>query len=54
MHARLCAAGEGFLPAVIERVREGMELSGEPSVRLKALRMYKGMLRTKEWRCVLS
>ena len=35
-------AGESFLPAVHERVREGLELSGDPSVRLKALRMFKG------------
>ena len=43
-------AGAGFLPAVLERVREGMELAGDPSVRLKALRMYKGMLKAKAWR----
>mmetsp|Transcript_58063 Transcript_58063/g.180398 ORF Transcript_58063/g.180398 Transcript_58063/m.180398 type:complete len:329 (-) Transcript_58063:232-1218(-) len=42
--------GDGFLPAVVSRVRAGLDLSGDPSVRLNALRMFKGMLRTKEWR----
>merc|ERR1712136_200847 len=39
-------AGQDFLPAVCERVRSGLNLSGDPSVRLKALRI----LKTKEWR----
>lgn len=43
-------SGDGFLPAVVGRVREGMNLSGDPTVRLKALRMFKGMLKPKEWR----
>mmetsp|Transcript_15534 Transcript_15534/g.35285 ORF Transcript_15534/g.35285 Transcript_15534/m.35285 type:complete len:338 (-) Transcript_15534:96-1109(-) len=43
-------AGDGFLPAVRERMRAGLELAGDPSVRLKALRMYKSMLKPKEWR----
>mmetsp|Transcript_4772 Transcript_4772/g.14291 ORF Transcript_4772/g.14291 Transcript_4772/m.14291 type:complete len:113 (+) Transcript_4772:606-944(+) len=43
-------AGAGFLPAVLERVREGLHLAGDPSVKLKALRMYKGMLKDAEWR----
>mmetsp|Transcript_9199 Transcript_9199/g.21510 ORF Transcript_9199/g.21510 Transcript_9199/m.21510 type:complete len:330 (-) Transcript_9199:142-1131(-) len=42
--------GDGFLPAVVERVRSGLELSGDPSVRLKALRLFKSMLKPKEWR----
>lgn len=43
-------AGDGFLPAVRERIRAGLDLAGDPSVKLKALRMFKGMLKTKEWR----
>jgi len=43
-------AGQDFLPAVCERVRAGLNLSGDPSVRLKALRIFKSMLKTKEWR----
>jgi len=42
--------GDGFLPAVVGRVRAGLDLAGDPTVRLKALRMFKGMLKTKEWR----
>jgi len=43
-------AGDGFLPAVKERMKSGLNLAGDPSVRLKALRMFKSMLKTKEWR----
>jgi len=43
-------AGEGFLEGVLERVKAGLDLAGDPQVKLKALRMFKGMLRTKEWR----
>lgn len=43
-------AGEGFIPAVKERVKAGLDLAGDPSVRLKALRLFKSMLKPKEWR----
>lgn len=42
--------GDSFLSAVRDRVKDGIELAGEPSVRLKALRLYKSMLKTDEWR----
>ena len=38
------------LPAVLERVRDGLELAGDPSVKLKAMRMFKGMLKDQQWR----
>ena len=31
-------------------MKAGLDLAGEPSVRLKAMRMFKGMLRDNEWR----
>ena len=43
-------AGETFLPSVLERVRAGLELAGDPSVKLKAMRMFKGMLKDQQWR----
>eukprot|EP00439_Symbiodinium_sp_Y106_P080267 s327_g19.t1 len=43
-------AGEKFLPSVLERVRTGLELSGAPQIRLKALRMIKGLIKNKAWR----
>ncbi|CAE7247928.1 Eci2 [Symbiodinium natans] len=43
-------AGDSFLPSVLERVRAGLELSGAPEIRLKALRMMKGLLKNKAWR----
>mmetsp|Transcript_638 Transcript_638/g.2008 ORF Transcript_638/g.2008 Transcript_638/m.2008 type:complete len:326 (-) Transcript_638:260-1237(-) len=36
--------------AVRERVRDGLGLAGDPSVRLRALRMYKSMLKPQAWR----
>jgi len=43
-------AGEGFMPAVLERIREGLELSGDPSVRDDSMRLFKGMTKTQEIR----
>ncbi|OLP85720.1 Enoyl-CoA delta isomerase 2, mitochondrial [Symbiodinium microadriaticum] len=43
-------AGDKFLPSVLERVRSGLELSGAPQIRLKALRMIKGLIKNKAWR----
>jgi len=43
-------AGEGFLDAVLDRVKAGLDLAGDPSVKLKALRMFKGMLKDQAWR----
>mmetsp|Transcript_126816 Transcript_126816/g.224670 ORF Transcript_126816/g.224670 Transcript_126816/m.224670 type:complete len:337 (-) Transcript_126816:67-1077(-) len=43
-------AGDEFLPTVIERVRNSLELSGAPDVRLKALRLFKSMLKPQCWR----
>eukprot|EP00747_Dinoflagellata_sp_TGD_P050928 gnl/TRDRNA2_/TRDRNA2_147046_c0_seq1.p1 gnl/TRDRNA2_/TRDRNA2_147046_c0~~gnl/TRDRNA2_/TRDRNA2_147046_c0_seq1.p1 ORF type:complete len:365 (+),score=78.34 gnl/TRDRNA2_/TRDRNA2_147046_c0_seq1:132-1097(+) len=43
-------AGENFLPAVLDRVREGLELSGDPSVRDQSMRLFKGMMKTQEER----
>merc|ERR1711865_1243022 len=42
--------GEAFLPAVKEGVKAGLNLAGAPTVRLKALRLFKSMLKPKEWR----
>lgn len=42
--------GEGFIAAVRQRMKTGLELSGDPKVRLKALRLFKGMLKNSEWR----
>lgn len=38
-------AGETFMPAVLQRVNEAMELAGEPSTRDQSIRLFKGMMK---------
>lgn len=42
--------GEGFMPAVIQRVRDALELSGAPKVRDASMRLFKGMMKPQEER----
>lgn len=42
--------GESFMPAVIQRVEEALELAGDPSVRDGSMRLFKGMLKAQEER----